>query len=174
MKYRTLMDEPVLICPKDAAGREENYRISGHYLSALAHALEEGNEKILLSVLETIESEINSLGLSYPCLENAYLRLLMHINSLWDSGGTEHGENRKSPPLVKDAYKLGSPKSLFAFLKDLYREYTLSPGQSAMGGGGGGAKGGASKISPPVLTNIIMNISPWIYSPGITESIPVT
>jgi YesN/AraC family two-component response regulator len=132
MKYRVFFDEPVLISAQDIAGRNESYCIPGHYISALRHALNEGSEKNLNAVLETIELETGALKLSYRCLENAYLQLLMPANEFRSSpsGG-------KSALFIKDAYKFGTLNALFAFVKDTYAGCIKIADKSATGGKSG-------------------------------------
>jgi CheY-like chemotaxis protein/AraC-like DNA-binding protein len=114
MKYRVLMQSPALICAADVSGRNDSWTIPGHHISALRHSLSEGDERALGAVLETIEAEMAGLQLSYRCLENAYLQLLIPVNEARPSAGGE------SVLFIRDAYKFGSLKALFVFVKDTY------------------------------------------------------
>ncbi|MDR1109020.1 MAG: response regulator [Spirochaetaceae bacterium] len=129
MKYQVFFDEPILIGAQDIAGRNESYYIPGHYISALRYALNEGSEKNLNAVLKTIESETGALKLSYRCLENVYLQLLMPANEFLSSpsGG-------KSALFIKDAYKFGTLSALFTFVKDTYAGCIKIADKSATGG----------------------------------------
>ncbi|GHV91693.1 hypothetical protein AGMMS50268_21960 [Spirochaetia bacterium] len=105
MKHRVLLHGPALICAVDISGRDDSWTIPGHHISALRHGLAEGDERALGAVLNTIEAEMTALRLSYRCLENAYLQLLMPVNEAL---------------FMRDAYKFDSLASLFAFVKDTY------------------------------------------------------
>jgi two-component system response regulator YesN len=115
MKHGVLLKHSGLICPGDTAGRDEGYRVAGHHLSALRHTLEEGNGKALVPVLNTIREEMDARLLSYRCLENAYLQILLPANEILSAAEQE-------PRLfIKDAYKFASLGELFDFIKESYR-----------------------------------------------------
>jgi YesN/AraC family two-component response regulator len=115
MKYGVLLEHTGLICPGDIAGRDDGYRVAGHHLSALRHALEQGNEKALVPVLDTLEKEIAARLLSYRCLENAYLQILLPASEILSAG------EQKSMLFIKDAYKFASLRELFDFIRESYR-----------------------------------------------------
>jgi YesN/AraC family two-component response regulator len=115
MKYGVLLEHAGLICPGDIAGRDEGYRVAGHHLSALRHALEQGNERAIVPLLNTLEEEMGARPLSYRCLENAYLQILLPVNEILSV--TE----QKSTRFIRDAYKFASLKELFDFIKESYR-----------------------------------------------------
>jgi two-component system response regulator YesN len=114
MKHGVLLNSG-LICPEDLAGRDESYRVAGHHLSALRHALEEGNEKALVPVLNAIEEEMDTRLLSYRCLENAYLQILLPANEILSAAEQE------SKLFIKDAYQFACLGELFDFIRESYR-----------------------------------------------------
>jgi two-component system response regulator YesN len=132
MKYGVLLKHNGLICPGDTAGRNENYRVAGHHLSALRHALEEGNEKALAPVLDTLKEEIDTRLPSYRCLENAYLQILLPASEILSA------VEQKSILFIKDAYKFTSLGELFDFIGESYRlclkinERTAAKGKAAI------------------------------------------
>jgi two-component system response regulator YesN len=115
MKHGVLLKHSGLICPGDIAGKDEGYRVAGHHLSALRHALEEGNEKALVPVLNTIKEEMDTRLLSYRCLENAYLQILLPANEILSAAEQE------SKLFIRDAYKFVSLGELFDFIRESYR-----------------------------------------------------
>jgi two-component system response regulator YesN len=127
MKHGVLLNSG-LIRPGDIAGRDEGYRVAGHHLSALRHALEEGNEKAFVPVLDAIEKEIAIRFLSYRCLENAYLQILLPAKGILSAAEQE-------PKLfIKDAYKFVSLGELFDFVRESYRLCLKINGRAAMKG----------------------------------------
>jgi AraC-like DNA-binding protein/DNA-binding NarL/FixJ family response regulator len=126
MKYRVLMTEPALINPPDIAPYGENYAIPGHHISALRYALAEGNEKNLDAILDAIEGEIGALKLSYRSLENVCLSLSLPVNELWSTAAGETA-------LFLDPYKFGALKTLFGFVKKVYRGCAEGVRESASG-----------------------------------------
>lgn len=115
MKHRILFDELAVVTSADVCGREERYFIPSHHLSTLKFALGEGNEKTIAATMAMIESEAGSLNLSYRSVENAYLQLLMLANEERPPAAGE-----KTAFFLRDAYKFGTLKALFSFVKEAY------------------------------------------------------
>jgi YesN/AraC family two-component response regulator len=104
MKHRVLFEKISLVKSADLEGRDDNYVIPDSRLSALKYAMEEKNEKSILSILDNIKDELRGANITYRQLETMYYELLRILN-----------ENRGFQP-----YKFASLEDIFMFLKELF------------------------------------------------------
>jgi AraC-like DNA-binding protein len=121
MKYRVLLEHSAVICENDISSYENTYSVPGHCIYALKHALAERNKEALVSILDSIEAEVRSLKISYYCLENVYLQLLLPVN---EASSLTKTKNQFVP--AKDAYYFVNLTKLFAFVKEAYSGYTMA------------------------------------------------